>query len=542
MTERNEYKRWLEHGVFTDELQSIADDEEEIVSRFWKHLSFGTGGLRGIIGAGTNRMNEFVIRRATQGLADYARECGGLAKAVCIAYDTRNMSREFAEYAAETLCANRIKVYMFSSTRPTPMLSYAVREKRAFAGICITASHNPREYNGYKVYGSDGGQITDEAAEIISTRINSYNILAERSQMPLDFARENRLLINLDMVDDSYYEKVRALVTRKELVAENAAKLGILYTPLHGSGNLPVRRALSELGFTNLAVVPEQELPDGNFPTVPYPNPEEPETFRLALEQAQNQDIILATDPDCDRIGVQVRLSHSNEFAPLSGNQIGALLADYLISAKKEINAMPRNPAIIKTIVTTELARAICEANGIKLIETLTGFKYIGEKIGEWEKNRKHSFLFGFEESYGYLAGNFVRDKDAVIAAVLIAEMTLFYKLQNMTLHCALAELHKKYGYTSEKLISAALDGADGMEKMSAIMTKFRAFEGAEKVEDYCTGLHGLPKSDVVKLIFADKSWLAVRPSGTEPKIKFYLGGTSEERLQELEELVQSYL
>jgi phosphoglucomutase len=539
MSENKEYKRWVRHGI-------IPDDGADIEARFWKHLSFGTGGLRGIIGMGTNRMNEFVIRRATQGLADYAKESGAMAKAICIAYDTRNMSREFAEIAAETLCANRIKVYMFTSTRPTPMLSFAVREKKAFGGICITASHNPREYNGYKVYGADGGQITDEAAARISTFINSYDILAERSRMPLDFARENRLFLDLDDADAVYYKKVKTLVTRKDLVAENAGRLGILYTPLHGSGNIPVRHILGELGFTNLAVVPEQELPDGEFPTVPYPNPEEPETFLIALEQTRKQgagvDIILATDPDCDRIGVQARLSHSDSFAPLTGNQIGALLSDYLITAKKELNSLPKNPAIIKTIVTTELARKICEQNDVTLVETLTGFKYIGEKIGKWEKSRRHSFLFGFEESYGYLAGSFVRDKDAVIAAVLICEMALYYKLKNMTLHCALEALYKKYGKAVEKLISVTLDGADGMEKINAIMTKFRAFEGAEKVEDYCTGLRGLPKSDVVKILFKDDSWLAVRPSGTEPKIKFYLGGSGEARLQELEKLVRDML
>ncbi|MDR2558977.1 MAG: phospho-sugar mutase, partial [Oscillospiraceae bacterium] len=364
-------------------------------------LSFGTGGIRGIMGEGAGCMNELVILRATQGFADYVKSNGG--KSICIAYDTRNMSREFAEFAAETLCANGIKVFMFSDTRPTPMLSFAVRSKKAFGGICITASHNPREYNGYKVYGADGGQITDEAANQISAYINGYDIESEKSRMPLDWARESGLLADLDEADALYYRKVKSLVTRKETVANNAEKLGILYTPLHGSGNVPVRRVLSELGFTNLAVVKEQELPDGDFPTVPYPNPEEPETFKLALEQAQNQDIILATDPDCDRIGVQA-WNKSGGFTPLTGNQIGALLSDYLITAKKEAGVLPQNPAIIKTIVTTELARAVCEQNNVTLIETLTGFKYIGEKISEWEKNRKHSFLFGFEESYGYLA------------------------------------------------------------------------------------------------------------------------------------------
>jgi len=487
-------------------------------------LSFGTGGIRGIIGEEAGCMNENVIRRATQGLADYINENSG--EAVCIAYDTRNMSREFAQFAAETLCANGIKVFMFSETRPTPMLSFAVREKNAFAGICITASHNPREYNGYKVYGVDGGQITDEAAKAISAHINKYNLSSEIPRASL----EN--VVNLDDADDAYYEKVKALVTRD---ISRASELVILYTPLHGSGNIPVRRVLVELGFTNLQVVEEQELPDGDFPTVPYPNPEEPETFALALEKAktQNFDIILATDPDCDRIGVQAR-TKTGEFAPLTGNQIGALLCEYLITS----GSLPQNPAIIKTIVTTELAREICRQNNVTLIETLTGFKYIGEKIGEWEQSGEHSFLFGFEESYGYLAGDFVRDKDAVIAAVLISEMALSYKLKAQTLHEALDKLYEKYGYADEKLISLTLSGGDGMRKISAIMAKFRAFDAeAAIVEDYLTGLRGLPKADVVKLIFPDQSWLAVRPSGTEPKIKFYLGATGKSRGEVTERL-----
>jgi phosphoglucomutase len=518
-----EYERWVSSSI-------IEADGLDITDRFWKHLSFGTGGLRGIIGMGTNRMNELVIRRATQGFADYIKENGG--KSICIAYDTRNMSREFAEFAAETLCANNIKTYMFTDVRPTPMLSFAVREKKAFGGIVITASHNPREYNGYKVYGADGGQITDEAARAISAYINSYDILSEFSKATLNH------VVDLDDVDNIYYEKVKALVTRD---ISRACELGILFTPLHGSGNIPVRRVLYELGFTDLQVVKEQELPDGNFPTVPYPNPEEPETFTLALGQANGQDIIIATDPDCDRIGVQARTS-TGEYKPLTGNQIGALLCEYLIAAKKE------NPAIIKTIVTTELARKICELNNITLVETLTGFKYIGEKIGEWEQSNEHTFLFGFEESYGYLAGDFVRDKDAVIAAVLIAEMALYYKLKSSDLHTALDDLYKKYGYADEKLISVKLDGADGMEKMNEIMKACRLMKGDDisAVEDYMTGLRNLPKSDVVKVLYKNNSWLAVRPSGTEPKIKFYLGAagnTPEQvrmRLEELENIIQN--
>jgi phosphoglucomutase len=479
-----------------------------------KNLTFGTGGLRAVMGDGDDRMNLSVVRRATQGLADYVKENSGTS--VCIAYDTRNMSREFAEAAAKVLCANSITTYMFTDVRPTPMLSFAVREKKAFAGIVITASHNPREYNGYKVYGADGGQITDEAANAISAYINKYGFDCIVPQASLS------AVIALDDVDSLYYDKVKSLITRADII-KRTPELSILYTPLHGSGNLPVRRVLGELGFTDLSVVAEQELPDGDFPTVPYPNPEEPESFTLALEQAQEQDIILATDPDCDRIGVQARTS-SGGFAPLSGNQIGALLCEYMIAANTK-----KNPAIIKTIVTTELARRICEANNVALVETLTGFKYIGEKIGEWERTDGHSFLFGFEESYGYLAGDFVRDKDAVIAAALICEMTLFYKLSGRTLHDALESVYQRYGYADERLVSIALDD---MEKTNIIMKRFRAYSGEDvaAVEDYLEGIRGLPKSDVVKVIFKDGSWLAVRPSGTEPKIKFYFGAAGNSR------------
>ncbi|MDR2532240.1 MAG: phospho-sugar mutase [Oscillospiraceae bacterium] len=531
-----EYSRWISSGVFCDELHKIADSEPEITDRFRKHLSFGTGGLRGIIGAGINRMNGLVVRRATQGLADYIKDNGGMS--ACIAYDTRNMSRDFAAAAAEVLCANGVKVFMFTDVRPTPMLSFAVREKQAFTGIVITASHNPREYNGYKVYGADGGQITDEAASAVSARMNSYDVLSEIPRISLEDARESGLLCDLDEADSLYYEKVKSLIVRGVLVADHAPKLSILFTPLHGSGNIPVRRVLGESGFANLSVVAEQELPDGNFPTVPYPNPEEAETFTLALQKAQGKDfdIILATDPDCDRIGVQAR-TRSGEYAPLSGNQIGALLCDYLITAKKETGTLEKNAAVIKTIVTTELARKICMKNNIALVETLTGFKYIGEKIGGWEQDNEYSFLFGFEESYGYLADGFVRDKDAVIAAALICEMALYHKVNKHTLHDALDALYLKYGYTDEKLISVTLEGADGMKKINSIMKMFRSdakalMPGEEVIaaEDYLTGLYGLPKADVVKILFADESWLAVRPSGTEPKIKFYLGAAGKNK------------
>lgn len=532
------YGRWLHSDNIPtelhDELVSIKDDEVAQRDRFWCELSFGTGGLRGKLGAGTNRINELVVQRATYGLTDYIKANKG--KSVCIAYDTRNKSHEFAEVAAEVLCANGLNVYLFASVRPTPMLSFAVREKHAFSGIVITASHNPREYNGYKVYGADGGQITDNAAKLISESINLTDLLWRVPRIPLTQARQMKSLFDLDDVDTAYYENVKSLVIRKELVANNADKLSILYTPLHGTGNIPVRRVLNELGFTDFSVVKEQELPDGNFPTVLRPNPEEPETFKLALRQANGQDIILATDPDCDRIGVRVKTS-SGEYATMSGNQVGALLCEYIISAKRESGTLCDKSAIVKTVVTTELARNICNENGIALIEVLTGFKYIGEKIEQWQKNKQHIFLFGFEESYGYLVGNFVRDKDAVIAATLICEMALFYKLKGWTLVDALENLYSRYGYCDERLVSATLDGEEGMQKVKAIMKQFREeyvsiFEGRKiaKIEDYLTGIRGFPRSDVVKFKFADGCWLAVRPSGTEPKIKFYVGAVGKSK------------
>ena len=550
---RSEYDRWVSNKSISeqlrDELLSVAKDSSAIQDRFWQHLSFGTGGLRGLIGAGTNRMNEFVVRRATQGLADYLVKNDGTS--VCIGWDTRIMSREFAQIAAETLCANGIIVYMFTNARPTPMLSFAVRQKLAFAGIVITASHNPYEYNGYKVYGPDGGQITDEAAESISANINIYDILSDIPRLSVTSARMKGLYFDLDDIDDLYYYKVKMLVSRSTMVAQHATKLSVLYTPLHGTGNTPIRRILSDLGFTNLSVVTAQESPDGNFPTVISPNPEEALAFAIALEQANGHDIILATDPDCDRVGVYAKNKY-NKYSALTGNQIGVLLCDYLIEARREKGTLDGNAAIIKTIVTTDLVRRICENSGVATIDTLTGFKYIGEKIGEWERSFEHTFIFGFEESYGYLAGDFVRDKDAVIATVLICEMALFYKLKKMSLHDALENLFAKFGYADECLVSITLKGIGGVNQIKKIMDIFRydaikllGNENITSIEDYLNGFRDLPKSDVLKFIFDDNSWLAVRPSGTEPKIKFYFGaiGNTKDivntRLQHIEKIVR---
>jgi phosphoglucomutase len=560
----NEYKRWLEYDDLAPELraelESIAGDEAAIKDRFWRHLEFGTGGLRGVMGAGTNRMNQYTVARATQGLADYLCEIGG--DSVCIAYDTRNRSRAFAQTAAEVLCGNGIRTFLFDDTRPTPMLSFAVRQKQASAGIVITASHNPKEYNGYKVYGSDGGQITDKAAADILAHINAYEAPGNVRSGSLEDARASGLLCDPDDADDIYYEKVKSVVMRPELLRAHAQNLKILYTPLHGSGNIPVRRILRELGFSSVETVPEQELPDGDFPTAPYPNPEDPSVFDLAIKRARETapDLIFATDPDCDRIGVLAR-NTAGDFFVLNGNQTGALLCEYILSARAERGALCENAAVVKTIVTTELVRAVCEKHGAALVDTLTGFKYIGEKIGEWEQTRKHTFIFGFEESYGYLAGDFVRDKDAVIAAALIAEMTLYHKSKGRSLSEALDALYAEYGFTEESLISVRMDGEDGQKRTKAIMERLRS-RGADvipgeevtAVEDYMTSVRrdartgaeeaiSLPKSDVLKFWLADGSWLALRPSGTEPKIKLYIGATglskqaAAARLAELESL-----
>lgn len=562
MNPTQEYTRWQAASLaptITEELALITGDEKEISDRFYRHLEFGTGGLRGVIGAGTNRMNLYTVGRASQGLADYLGASTD-TPSVCIAYDTRNMSKEFAARAAEVFCANGIKTYIYDDVRPTPMLSYAVRRMQASAGVVITASHNPKEYNGYKVYGPDGGQITDEAAAAILARINVVDVLEGVKTIPLD--RTGLLSVMGEEVDKRYYNRVKDLILRKELVKEKAAGLKILYSPLHGSGNIPVRRVLRELGFARVSVVPQQEQPDGSFPTVPYPNPEEPAVYQLAIEQAkkENPDLIFATDPDCDRIGVLVK-DEAGQFSVLTGNQVGALLCDYVITTRKEQGDLPANAAIVKTIVTTEMARAICEKHGVTLVDTLTGFKYIGEKIGQWEESGEHTFLLGFEESYGYLSGGFVRDKDAVIAAALIAEMALYYKEHGLSLFQAMNALYETYGWYAEKLQSVTMPGAEGQQRIAEIIAGLRenyreAFAGQDLAffEDYKQSLRqnlatgqseaiDLPKSNVLKFIFADGAWLVLRPSGTEPKMKMYLGvagasqAATEKRLVELDSM-----
>ncbi|MPQ43374.1 phospho-sugar mutase [Clostridium tarantellae] len=555
------YNEWLDLDVISneikDELKSIKD-EKEIEDRFYKELDFGTGGLRGEIGAGTNRINVYTVGKATQGFANYLNNEYKGDKAVAIAYDSRNMSKEFAKAAALTLGANGIKVYLFESLRPTPELSFAVRELKCKGGIVITASHNPKQYNGYKVYGEDGCQVTDAPAKEIITYVNNITDYKNIKTMDEEEALEKGLLIYIgEDIDKAYIETLKKVTIRKELVEKHAKDLKIIYTPIHGSGNLPVRRILKELGYNKVHVVKEQELPDGNFPTAPYPNPEDPKVFKLALEMAKevNPDIIFGTDPDCDRIGVVVK-DNNGDYKVLTGNQTGMLLTHYIISSLKELNKLPSNGVVIKTIVTTESVRKITEKYGIELIDTLTGFKYIGEKIREFKETGAKEYLFGFEESYGYLAGTDVRDKDAVVASMLIAEMTLYYKENGKTLYEALIDLYNEYGFFKEELISIELAGKEGQEKIALCIDGLRdnspvelngvkvvkSFDYRNSIEvNHVTGEKSkieLPVSNVLKYILEDDSWFVVRPSGTEPKMKIYLavkGNSLKDSLDKME-------
>lgn len=545
MNYKDKYDSWINSSIINEEtkneLKSISD-EKEIEDRFYKDLEFGTGGLRGVIGAGSNRMNVYTVAKATQGFADYLND-SFKNPSVAIAYDSRNMSKEFAESAALTLCANGIRVYLYESLRPTPVLSFAVRELKCNGGIVVTASHNPKIYNGYKVYDEFGGQVTDEKANKIIDCVNAVDDFSKIKNIEKSVALENGSLKYIgEDIDNIYYEKVKGLTIRTNLVKEKAETLNVIYTPIHGSGNVPVRSVLSQLGYTGVKVVKEQEAPDGNFPTASYPNPENPDVFELALKMAktENPDIIFGTDPDCDRIGLVAKDS-AGEYKVLTGNQTGLLLTHYVLSSLKETNILPENGVIIKTIVTTEGARSIAEDFGIEIMDVLTGFKYIGEKIREFEDTGDKTYLFGFEESYGYLAGNFVRDKDAVIAAMLVCEMCLYYKEQGKSLYDALIELYEKYGYFKETLVSVELKGKEGQEKISSCIEALRhtpidEIDGVKVVKrlDYKLSVEeevlkqtkstiNLPKSNVLKYILEDGSYFVVRPSGTEPKMKVYL-------------------
>ena len=555
MSYKEKYQAWLDSEIISDEIKNelkAIKDEKEIEDRFYKDLEFGTGGLRGVIGAGSNRMNIYTVSQATQGFADYLN-ASFENPSVAIAYDSRNMSPEFAKAAALTLCANNIKVNLFESLRPTPMLSFAVRELKCDGGIVITASHNPKIYNGYKAYDQFGCQLTDKPAKEVIDYVAKVSDFSMIKTMSEEEALNKGLLKMIgEDVDKVYIEKVKSLAINTELVKEKAKDLKIIYTPIHGSGNIPVRRVLKELGYENVMVVKEQEAPNGEFPTAPYPNPEMAQVFELALKMAETEkpDIIFGTDPDCDRIGVVVNAN--GEYKVLTGNQTGLLLTDYVLNAKKETNTLPANGVIIKTIVTTEGARKIADYYGVECMDVLTGFKYIGEKIHEFEVNKDKTYLFGFEESYGYLAGTFVRDKDAVIASMLIAEMTLYYKNKGMSLYEALIKLYERIGFFKEELISIELKGKEGQEKIASCIDGLRnsslsEVDGVKVVTkyDYKLSLEEnlvdgtkteikLPKSNVLKFILEDGSSFVVRPSGTEPKMKIYsaVRGTSLENAE----------
>ncbi|RLP87256.1 phospho-sugar mutase [Geobacillus stearothermophilus] len=565
---RQKYEQWLREPQLDPELKRLLEqrlhDERWLEDCFYKNLEFGTGGMRGEIGPGTNRMNMYTVRKASEGLARYIQSFGDEAKqrGVVIAYDSRHKSPEFAMEAAKTLATNGIQTYVFDELRPTPELSFAVRYLRAFAGIVITASHNPPEYNGYKVYGEDGGQLPPAVADQVIRYVNEVeNELAIHVEDEKTLREKGLIRIIGSEVDDAYIHAVKTISIHPELARETA--INIVFTPLHGTSNKPVRRALAELGYQNVFVVKEQELPDPNFSTVASPNPEEHAAFAMAMELGKkvNADLLIATDPDADRLGVAVKNDKGN-YVVLTGNQTGGLLLHYLLSQRKAQGTLPENGVVLKTIVTSEFGRAIAQSFGLETVDTLTGFKFIGEKMKEYEQTGQYAFQFGYEESYGYLIGGFVRDKDAVQAAVLAAEVCAFYKKQGLSLYEALLQLFDQYGYYREGQRSLTLKGKEGAEAIAAILASFRQqppVEAAGKkvtvIEDYKTKertntLTGektaidLPTSNVLKYILEDGSWFCLRPSGTEPKMKAYFGvkGTSledsEERLVRLTEAV----
>lgn len=551
---KEQYTHWLESDYMDEatkeELRQIAGDEKEIEERFYTELEFGTAGLRGIIGAGCNRMNEYTVRKATQGLANYILKVGGQDRGVAIAYDSRHMSPEFADVAALCLAANGIKAYVFESLRPTPELSYAVRKLHTIAGINITASHNPPEYNGYKVYWEDGAQITPPHDSGIMDEVKAISDYAVCKKTDKEEAIAAGLYQTIGAdIDDSYIAELKKLVVHQDAIDAVGSEIKVVYTPLHGTGNIPVRRVLKELGFTQVYVVPEQELPDGDFPTVSYPNPEAKEAFTLGLALAKkvDADLVLATDPDADRLGVYVKDAQTGEYHPLTGNMSGCLIGDYLIGQKKELQGLPEDGVFIRSIVSTNMADAIAKHYGIALVEVLTGFKFIGQKILEMETTGKGTYLFGMEESYGCLTGTYARDKDAVVASMALCEAAAYYKTKNMTLWDAMIAMYERYGYYQDGITAITLKGIEGLEKIGTIMNTLRADApkkiGAyqvtavrdykkDTITDVATGEvrpTGLPSSNVLYYELTDDAWVCVRPSGTEPKVKFYFGikGTS---------------
>lgn len=545
---RVRYQQWLEDPSIDEEtkveLRSIADDENEIKERFFKELEFGTGGLRGIIGNGSNRLNQYTVGKASQGLANYIKKEGTQAKGVAIAYDSRFMSPEFAEVAGLIFAANGIPAFVYPSLRPVPMLSFAVRELGCTAGVVLTASHNPPEYNGYKVYWADGAQVVAPRDKGIITEVNAVTDFGQIQRMDEAEAVEKKLfnLIGKE-VDEAFDKNVQAQLMCPDMIQRMGDKLNIVYTPLHGSGNMPVRRNLAKAGFKNVYIVKEQEQPDSSFSTVDYPNPEDTKVFVLAQKLAAevDADVIIGTDPDCDRVGAMVK-NEKGEFVALTGNMVGALATEYILARRKEQGRLPENGAVIKTIVSTELIAPICEEYGVKKIDVLTGFKFIGEQIKGFDETGSNTYLFGFEESYGCLAGTYARDKDAVYASVMICEMAAYYKEKGMTLYEALLALYEKYGYYREGVKSMTMKGLEGMARIQLIMKTFRENTPAElggyKVEvakDYKTQVFKnmvtgeesgspLPVSDVLHYTLEDGTWVCIRPSGTEPKLKFYIG------------------
>ena len=549
MDYKEQYDFWLSDAYFDEatkqELRDIADNESEIEDRFYKDLEFGTGGLRGVIGAGTNRMNIYTVRKATQGLANYILKQGGQEKGVAIAYDSRNMSPEFADEAALCLAANGIKAYVFDALRPTPELSFAIRELGCISGIVVTASHNPPEYNGYKAYWEDGAQVTAPKDKDIIEEVRAVTDYNDVKTMDKQEAMDKGLYQVIGKeIDDRYMEELKKQIIHPEVIKEMADDIKIVYTPFHGTGNVPVRRILSELGFKHVYVVPEQELPDPAFTTLDYPNPEDPKAFTLALKLAKEKDadVVLATDPDADRLGIYAKDKATGEYVSFTGNMSGMLIAEYIMRERTATGKMPENPAMVTTIVTTNMTRAIAEDYKAKFVEVLTGFKYIGEQIKLFEQDHSYNYVFGLEESYGCLAGTHARDKDAVVAVMCLCEVAAWCKKHGITLWDQMINLYEKYGYYKETQYAITMKGIDGSRQIAAIMDKLRSnppknFGELQVVEmrdydlDQVTNMAtgevtptGLPKSNVLYFELTNDSWCCARPSGTEPKIKFYMG------------------